>query len=97
MSRALRNAGETAEAERHEQGYQAYVAASREIRALYDRANADKAFGIAPRTLLYQEIADLRERMGLPDEARAWHRLVLRDEPDNPLSRAALARLEVPE
>ena len=97
MSRALRNAGEIAEAERHEQAYQSHVAASREIRALYDRANADKALGVAPRTLLYQEIADLRERMGLPDEARAWHRLVLRDEPANPTSRAALARLEVPE
>ncbi len=97
LSRALRNAGEAAEAERHEQGYQAYVAASREIRALYERANADKALGIAPRTLQYQEIAELRERMGRPDEARAWHRLVLRHKPSDPTSRTALARLEVPE
>ena len=96
FSRALRNSGEMAEAERYEQGYQAYVAASREIRALYERANADKALGVAPRTLLYQEIANLRERMGLTDEALAWHRLVLRDEPADPKSRAALTRLEVP-
>ena len=79
------------------EAYQSYVAASREIRALYDRANADKALGIAPRAPLYQEIADLRERMGLTDEALAWHRLVLRDKPDDARSLAAIARLEVPE
>ena len=42
---------------------------------------------------LYQKIAETRERMQLPDEARAWHRLVLLDEPGNEVSLAALARL----
>jgi hypothetical protein len=32
--------------------------------------------------------------MGRFDEARAWHRLVLRDVPNDPLSLAALARLK---
>jgi hypothetical protein len=31
--------------------------------------------------------------MGRPDEARAWHRLVLRDDPSDPISLAALDRL----
>ncbi len=35
----------------------------------------------------------IREQMGWFDEARAWHRLVLRDVPDDALSLAALARL----
>jgi hypothetical protein len=54
-----------------------------------------KALGVAPHPELYQRIADLRERLGLADEAMAWHRLVLRDRPDDPISRAAVARLEV--
>ena len=32
--------------------------------------------------------------MGRLDEALAWHRLVLRDQPADPISRAAVARLE---
>jgi hypothetical protein len=32
--------------------------------------------------------------MGRFDEARAWHRLVLQDSPDDSLSLAALARLK---
>ena len=43
---------------------------------------------------LYHRLAGLREQMGRFDEARAWHRLVLRDVPDDRLSLAALARLK---
>jgi hypothetical protein len=50
---------------------------------------------VAPHPELYHRIADLRERMGLSDEALAWHRLVLRDRPEDPISRAAVARLEM--
>jgi hypothetical protein len=32
--------------------------------------------------------------MGWPDEARAWHRLVLRDDRADAISLAALARLK---
>jgi hypothetical protein len=39
-------------------------------------------------------MADLREKMGRFDEARAWHRLVLRDFPDDALSLAALKGLK---
>jgi tetratricopeptide (TPR) repeat protein len=53
-----------------------------------------KTLGLRPYPELYQRLADLREKMGRPDEARAWHRLVLRDSPDNATSLAALARLK---
>ncbi len=48
---------------------------------------------IAPHPDLYHRLADLRERMGRPDEATAWHRLVLKDDPNDALSRAAVDRL----
>ena len=67
--------------------------AREQILPLYEEANADKTLGIAPHPELYHRLADLRERMGRHDEALAWHRLVLRDQPDDPASRAAVARL----
>jgi hypothetical protein len=39
-------------------------------------------------------IAELREQLGRSDEALAWHRVVLRDQPADAGSRAAVARLE---
>ncbi len=92
--RALRQNGETQEAEQREHVYHARLAAAQEVRPLYIRVNAVKTLGTAPHPDLYQEVADLRERMGLPEEARAWHRLVLRDDPDNSRSRIALERLQ---
>ena len=59
---------------------------------LYEEANAVKTLGVAPHPDLYHRLADLRERMGRADEALAWHRLVLRDQPDDPTSRAAVAQ-----
>ena len=44
----------------------------------------------------YRRLADNRERLGLRDEARAWHRLVLGERPDDPYSRKALQRLQSP-
>jgi hypothetical protein len=35
---------------------------------------------VAPHPELYHRLADLRERKGRPDEARAWHRLMLRND-----------------
>ena len=56
-------------------------------------ATAIPDLGRRPHVALYQQIAEARERMQLPEEARAWHRLVLRDDPKNEISLAALARL----
>jgi tetratricopeptide (TPR) repeat protein len=92
--RALRQNGETQEAEQREHVYHARLAAAQEVRPLYIRVNAVKTLGTAPHPDLYQEVADLRERMGLREEAQAWHRLVLRDDPDNSRSRIALERLQ---
>jgi Flp pilus assembly protein TadD len=93
LSRALRHVGETAEAERIERRVRGRDLAIQELRPLYDEATDTPGVGTRPRPELYQRIADVRERMQLPEEARAWHRLVLRSEPRNPVSLAALARL----
>ncbi len=54
-----------------------------------------KDLGTSPHPDLYHRLADLRERMGRDDEALAWHRLVLRDNPEDPISKEAAARLEL--
>ena len=63
-------------------------------RGAYYEVRAIETLGMKPYSKLYQRLADLREKMGRADEARAWHRLVLRDVPDDALSLAALARLK---
>jgi tetratricopeptide (TPR) repeat protein len=61
---------------------------------LYYEVVRVKTLGLEPHPGLYQRLADLREKMGRFDEARAWHRLVLLDQPINVLSLAALERLK---
>ena len=68
--------------------------AKNEILALYKEANAVKDLGVTPHPELCHRLADLRERMGRPDEALAWHRLVIRDLPTDPVSRNAIKRLQ---
>jgi tetratricopeptide (TPR) repeat protein len=63
-------------------------------RGAYYETLSIKTLGLAPHTELYQQLADLREKMGRFDEARAWHRQVLRDSPHDVLSLAALERLK---
>jgi tetratricopeptide (TPR) repeat protein len=92
--RTLRQIGEVHEAEQRERTYHARLSASQEVRPLYIRANAVKTLGTEPHSDLYQQIADLRERMGLREEALAWHRVVLRDDPNNPRSQIELQRLQ---
>ena len=94
LSRALRHIGETAEAERIEQRVRRRDVAIQEIRPLYDQATETPGLGTRPHLELYQQIADVRERMQLPDEARAWHQLVLADDPKNEVSLAALSAWE---
>ncbi len=93
LSRALRHTGEGAEAERIKERLVARDVAIQQLRPLYDQATETRGLGIVPQPVLYQRIADARERMQLPDEARAWHRLVLATDPQNTESRAALTRL----
>ena len=91
---ALLAAGETAELDHIDQLLTVYRDASNQMLAAYDEAFAIKTLGLEPRTELYHRLAGLREQMGRFDEARGWHRLVLRDMHDNALSVAALARLK---
>jgi tetratricopeptide (TPR) repeat protein len=91
---ALRGAGETTELHRADQLLAAYRSAFKQMRPAYAEALAIKTLGLEPRPELYRRLAGLREQMGRFDEARAWHRLVLRDIPEDALSRAALARLK---
>jgi Flp pilus assembly protein TadD len=93
LSRALRHVGETAEAEQIEQRVRLRDVAIQELRPLYDQATETPSLGYRPHPELYQRIADVRERMQLPEEARTWQRLVLRHDPKNEVSLAALARL----
>jgi tetratricopeptide (TPR) repeat protein len=60
---------------------------------MYEEANAVKSLGRENHHDLCQRIAHLRERMGRPDEALQWHRLVLKVDPRDPVSRAAAHRL----
>jgi tetratricopeptide (TPR) repeat protein len=90
---ALRAAGETAELHRADQLLTNYRNAFKQMRPAYEEARAIQPLGLEPHPELYHRLAGLREQMGRFDEARAWHRLVLRDVPDDPLSLAALARL----
>jgi tetratricopeptide (TPR) repeat protein len=96
LNRALRHVGESAEAERIEQRLRRRDIAMQEVRPLYDEATRPPDLASVHRTDLILRIADVRERMQLPDEARAWHQLVLRGDPENAVSLAALARLGAP-
>ena len=66
----------------------------KQTRGAYFEVRAIKTLGVAPHPQLYQRLADLREKMGRADEARAWHRLALRDSPNDAVSLAALERLK---
>jgi tetratricopeptide (TPR) repeat protein len=94
LALAGRGAGETAELRRIDELLTVYRNAYKQMRSVYREARAIKTLGLQPRPELYRRLAGLREQMGRFDEASAWHRLVLRDAPDDALSRAALARLK---
>lgn len=93
LGRALRMGGETAEADAVETRFRAYDTAKKELRALYESNEKALRDGNPPADLARQ-VADLRERMGRRDEARAWHSFVLLAHPGDPTSLAALRRLE---
>jgi len=91
---ALRAVGKAAEFHRIDELLTGYQTAFKQMRAVHGEALAVKTLGVAPHPELYHRLATLREQMGRFDEARAWHHLVLRDLPEDPLSLATLARLK---
>jgi hypothetical protein len=68
-------------------------AARVQMRSLYDTADRNKSLGDVPDYELYQALAENMESLGRYQEARAWHRLVLRDRPEDPISKPAAERL----
>jgi tetratricopeptide (TPR) repeat protein len=91
---ALRSEADSAEFKRIDQALQTYQSAFKQLRGVHSEALAAPSLGIEPHPDIYHRLATLREEMGRFDEARAWHQLVLRDKPGEPLSLAALARLK---
>ncbi len=75
LARALRRMGERAEADRLDARHQAREAFRVEGRALYERAIAEASSGRFPDPELSEKLALLREKMGFPEQARAWRRL----------------------
>jgi tetratricopeptide (TPR) repeat protein len=93
LGTALRRVGRAAEADRIDRRLRRRDLAIEELRPLYEQAATIPDLGIRPHAGLYQKIAAARELMDLPEEAAAWHRLVLGNDPQDEASRAALARL----
>jgi tetratricopeptide (TPR) repeat protein len=93
LCQSLKIAGRTSELLEYESRLIAHRAAREQAPSLYKEANSTAHLGTAPHADLYHRLADLREAMGRPDEAVAWHRLVLVDHPADPTSQSALARL----
>ena len=94
LGQTLRAAGRLQQAEQFDLKIRVARLARSQVRALYDEANSDKSLGITPHPDLYHRLADVRERMGRDDEALAWHRLVLSDNPEDLVSQEACARLQ---
>jgi tetratricopeptide (TPR) repeat protein len=92
-ARALRQAGRSDEAKPLEAREADINEALNDLKAAYREAATIKTLGAVGEPGLYQRFAALRERLGKPDEALAWHRLVLRDDPSNAPSRSAVVRL----
>jgi tetratricopeptide (TPR) repeat protein len=93
LSRALRHLAETAEADRVEERLRSRDLAIQEVRPLFDEATSIPGLGTRHHPELYQRLAQVRERMQLPDEALAWHKLALEVDPNNAASLAAVTRL----
>jgi tetratricopeptide (TPR) repeat protein len=96
LDTCLRNAGDVAgagagELEALKRSAQSARAA---VPALHAEANARRDFGAVADPGLYRRLAENREGLGRRDEARAWHLLVLRDFPDDRVSRAEAERLK---
>jgi tetratricopeptide (TPR) repeat protein len=94
LARALRALGQHEQAAPSDRFVREAQAAQAETLDLYKQADATQDLGLRPHVRLSQRLADNRQCLGRLDEARAWHRLVLRDRPDDLYSRTALERLQ---
>lgn len=72
LSRALRLTDHVEEADRLAAQHEEYVAALKDVLALYNEANAATTLGVEPHPDLCSRLSDLRRRMLRPEEAAAW-------------------------
>ena len=96
LSRALRLSNRTEEADRFERKAQGMEAAKETILDLYQEANVKIGREFNPSTdhlHVYQRLADHCEQRGLLGQALAWHRLVLKERPGDPISGEAAQRI----
>ena len=70
--------------------------ADQERLGLFEDALRRPNLGRSPDPELYKKLANIRERMGYADEAKAWYKLVLQVVPTDEESVAALERLRKP-
>jgi tetratricopeptide (TPR) repeat protein len=97
LIQSLSRGGQDSEANRLRPRLVEIDQARERMRALYDRATKITSLGTVPDLDLYHDLADVMERLGRSDEARAWHMLILEDNPDDRISRLALERLGKPQ
>ena len=96
LGRALRLANRTEAADRFEKKAQAMEAAKETILDLYQEANVKIGREFTPSAdhlNVYQRLADHCEQRGLLNQALAWHRLVLKERPEDPISAEATRRI----
>ena len=78
LRRALTLAGRAEDSERFDRIVLNYREAYKQVRGLLEPFDAALAVDRTPPAELYGRMAEMRERMGRRDEARAWRRLALR-------------------
>ncbi len=76
LARVRRHLGDTAEANRLAEQHRARTSWIQEARVLYEKVANDRSLGIASHPDLYAEIAALQEKLGFPEQAEAWRRLI---------------------
>ncbi len=95
LGRAYRLAKRSDDAKKIEQTEAMLAENYKSLQEFLKEAREDRSFGLTPHPAFYQRIAELRERSGKRDEALAWHKQVIRDDPANLVSARAAARLSV--
>jgi tetratricopeptide (TPR) repeat protein len=93
LCQVLRAGREGRDLEKFERDRRALEEAREQSRSLYEEANELMRAGSKPSPELMRRLAEVREKSGRPDEAAAWHRLVLAEQPEDPVSRSAMLRL----
>src|SRR5262245_3131236 len=93
LCQALRAADKASQLEQFNTNFQLLSKTREQALPLYEEANAVPTLGTEPHTELCHRLADLRERMGRPDEALGWHRIVVKNDPQDTTSQAAVVRL----